>query len=127
MENGMLNILFVEIFLIIGFKMSQTYTIYCKNCKKKYWAGQGNYLYDYAKLTKFLFLHEGHSLLFKNDTFLECETPESYELSSYQDQENQLNQDEYDYDGERGELPDEIEIAALTAKDITPKFKNIAQ
>lgn len=71
--------------------MSQTYTIYCKSCKKSYWAGQGNHLYDFKKITKFLFLHNGCELLFMNDDYLYSETPICDEVSGYSDQEEELS------------------------------------
>lgn len=66
--------------------MSQTYEIYCKDCKKKYWAGQNNYLYDFKKITKFLFLHQRHELIFLNDLDFDYQDNRYNKLRDFKDE-----------------------------------------
>lgn len=67
--------------------MSQTYEIYCKDCKKKYWAGQGDYLYDFEKITKFLFLHQRHELIFLNDLDFDTRDFENKKLVDFKEED----------------------------------------
>ena len=59
--------------MIWGYRMSQTYYIICKDCKKNIWAGQGSYdkkekghLYSDPEIFKFLIDHQNHNLIFVN-------------------------------------------------------------
>jgi len=47
--------------------MSTTYSLVCDTCKKKYWAGQGDYLYKKKHVAKFLYDHSHHQIRFIND------------------------------------------------------------
>lgn len=73
--------------------MSRTYSIGCKDCLESLWIGQGwpetRGVYIYKKenhikaLEKFLFDHEGHSLVFEDDEDIFGSEGEQYDEEEY--------------------------------------------
>lgn len=63
--------------------MSDTYSLVCDGCKKKFWAGQRDYLYSIEKTSKFLHDHQGHALRFLND-LADDEKSQDYTCITYE-------------------------------------------
>lgn len=47
--------------------MSTTYSLLCHDCRKRYWAGQSDWLYSKEGVSSFLHDHQNHRLEFVND------------------------------------------------------------